>query len=107
MRSHSGEILQLAVAPLQLHREGLEFFRRSLALADVMDESVEGVGFSHAQGRDRHFHRELMAVAMQGGKLDALVKYRSLAGGQEMPQAAVMRLAVSRRNNGLGQVSAE
>src|SRR5215207_4292860 len=72
-----------------------------------MQEGVEYIRAAGAHSRDRELDRELPAVAVQRLQLDAPADQRTLAGLQEALQGPVVRAAVARRQDRLGEVAAE
>src|SRR5439155_23144518 len=74
-----------------------------LAVGDVVDERAEQVLVVQTDRRDQELDRELAAIPVQGGDLDAPVEDGSFAGGEEMPEAAEVSLAMAGRDDGLGE----
>ena len=70
-----------------------------LAVGDVADERREDVAVVERDGRDRELDREFVTVAMPRRHLDPGVDEPALAGREESRHAALVRLALRRRDD--------
>ena len=77
------------------------------AAGDVADESAEHEVVAESDRRDRQFHREFGAVAMQRRHLDALVQHPRDAGLDVAMQAAAMLIAQALGDDEVGELAAQ
>ena len=78
-----------------------------IALGDVAHKSAENKPSAQPDGRDRQFDRKFLPIAAHCRDLDPLAQHRPFLCCQEVFQAALVRLAVTGRYDGIGQTLAD
>ena len=79
----------------------------ALALRHIAHHGAEMPAIRLLRRCDRQLHCELMAAAVQRRDLDAPPENGAVARGDKVRQAAPVRIAISRRNDGVRQLPAD
>lgn len=77
--------------------------RRPATLRDVVQEGMEDVRVAGPHRRDRQLDQQLVAIAVKGFDLEALIEHRTLAGVQKMLEPAQVAPSVALRDDRLGE----
>ena len=86
--------------------ESPDFFLRLLAFGDVADECADRENPPRADRPDEQLDGKFTALPVQRRQFDPRVQHRAISRHKEIPQTAVVRLTVLRRDDCLGKYAA-